>query len=196
MIEIRKTLVSDELLEEKFVCDLTACKGACCVLGDTGAPLDEEELDILDGIYEDIKPYLSEEGIKALEAQGTFVIEPDGSYSTPLVDGKECAYTVFDERGTALCGIEKAWKAGAVAWKKPISCELYPIRITALKDHEALNYHRWQVCRPACECGSALNVPVYRFLKNALIRKYGEEYFDELEIAAAYLREQQEKTRQ
>lgn len=188
MIEIEKTLVSEEIFEEHFACDLAACKGACCVLGDAGAPLLEEELDILDEIYEDVKPFLNEAGIKALEAQGTFVVEQDGDFTTPLVDGKECAYTVFDDKGVALCGIEKAWRAGAVKWKKPISCELYPIRITKLYEHEAVNYHRWNICAPACDCGAKLKLPVYKFLKEPLIRKYGKEYFEQLTLADEYLK--------
>lgn len=188
MIEIEKTLVSEEIFEEHFACDLAACKGACCVLGDAGAPLLEEELDILDEIYEDVKPFLNEAGIKALEAQGTFVVEQDGDFTTTLVDGKECAYTVFDDKGVALCGIEKAWRAGAVKWKKPISCELYPIRITKLYEHEAVNYHRWNICAPACDCGAKLKLPVYKFLKEPLIRKYGKEYFEQLTLADEYLK--------
>jgi hypothetical protein len=188
MIEIGNTYVSEELLEEKFVCDLNACKGACCVLGDTGAPVDEDELEILDDIYEDVKPFLRPEGVKALEAQGTFVIEEDGSFSTPLVEGRECAYTIFDDRGIALCGIEKAYRAGVVKWKKPISCELYPIRTVKLHDHEGLNYHRWPICKPACECGEQMKVPVYRFLRAAITRKYGAEYYQQLELADEFLK--------
>ncbi len=190
MIEIEKTLVSEEIFEQQFACDLTACKGACCVLGDSGAPLDESELDILDDIYDDVKPFLSEAGIKSLEAQGTFVVEEDGSFSTPLIEGKECAYTVFDPKGIALCGIEMAWRAGKVKWKKPISCELYPIRIAKLYEHEAVNYHRWEICKPACECGAKLKLPVYRFLKEPLIRKFGKDYYEQLEAADAYLKGQ------
>ena len=188
MIEIEKTLVSEEIFEEHFACDLTACKGACCVLGDSGAPLDESELDILDEIYDEVKPFLTEAGIRSLEAQGTFVMEQDGSFSTPLIEGKECAYTVFDDKGIALCGIEKAWRAGKVGWKKPLSCELYPIRIAKLYEHEAVNYHRWHICQPACDCGAKLKLPVYRFLKEPLIRKFGAEYFTMLEAAEAYVK--------
>ncbi|MES2630283.1 MAG: DUF3109 family protein [Bacteroidota bacterium] len=188
MIEIGKTLVSEEIFEEHFACDLAACKGACCVLGDSGAPLLEEELDILDDIYDDVKPFLTPEGIAALEAQGTFVIDVDGDYGTPLIGGKECAYTVFDDKGIALCGIEKAWRAGAVKWKKPISCELYPIRVTKLYEHEAINYHKWNICAPACDCGAKLKLPVFRFLKEPLIRKYGKEYFEQLMVAEEYLK--------
>ncbi len=188
MIEIEKTLVSEEIFEEHFACDLSACKGACCVLGDSGAPLEANELDILDEIYDEVKPYLTPGGIKALEAQGTFVMEQDGSFSTPLIEGKECAYTIFDDKDVALCGIEKAWRDGKVSWKKPISCELYPIRIAKLYEHEALNYHRWHICKPACDCGAKLKLPVYRFLKDAITRKYGTEYFSMLEAADKFLK--------
>lgn len=190
MIEIEKTLVSEDIFEEHFACDLAACKGACCVLGDAGAPLLEEELTILDDIYDDVKPFLTSEGIEALEAQGTFVIDVEGDFATPLINGKECAYTVFDDKGIALCGIEKAWRAGAVQWKKPLSCELYPIRVTKLYEHEAVNYHKWDICKPACECGAKQKLPVYRFLKEPLIRKYGEDYYQQLTIAEEYLKSQ------
>lgn len=188
MIEIEKTLVSEEIFEEHFACDLAACKGACCVLGDSGAPLLEEELAILDDIYDDVKPFLRPEGIEALEAQGTFVIDIEGDYETPLINGKECAYTTFDSKGVALCGIETAWRAGAVKWKKPISCELYPIRVTKLHEHEAINYHRWDICKPACECGAKLKLPVYKFLKEPLIRKFGVEYYGHLEAVEGLLK--------
>ncbi len=191
MIEIEKTLVSEDIFEEQFACDLTACKGACCVLGDSGAPLLEEELVILDDIYDDVKPFLRPEGIAALEAQGTFVVDVEGDFGTPLVNGKECAYTTFDEKGVALCGIETAWRAGAVKWKKPISCELYPIRVVKLYEHEAVNYHKWGICAPACDCGAKLKLPVFRFLKEPLIRKFGKEYYEQLEIASEYLKGKQ-----
>lgn len=182
MIAIDNTIVSEHLLEKKFVCDLNACKGECCVAGDAGAPLDEEEIAILEDIWDEVKPYLPKDGVKAIEKQGVFVIDEDGDYTTPLVKGKHCAFTIFDD-GIAKCGIEQAFYDGKVNWKKPISCHLYPVRITKFKTYDAVNYHKWEVCKPACECGAKLNVPVYKFLKEPLIRKYGKDWYKQLELA-------------
>jgi hypothetical protein len=190
MISIDKTLVSDEVLSEQFVCDLQKCKGACCVEGDAGAPLEKEEVSILKQEYPKFKSYLREEGIAAVEKQGTHVIDPvDGEPVTPLVNGAECAYVVFDEKGTTLCGIEKAWRDGKTDFRKPVSCHLYPIRIQRYKSFDAVNYHQWQICAPACDLGKELKVPVYRFAKEALLRKYGEKWYTELETVAAHLKD-------
>lgn len=183
MIMIDQTLVSDEIFEKKFVCDLSACKGACCVAGDSGAPLTLEETSILEQEFENIKPYMRKQGIKAIEAQGTFVIDSDYEYVTPLVNGEECAFVNFDKKGIAKCSIEMAYKDGKTDFKKPISCHLYPIRITRLKDFDALNYHHWPICKPACDCGEKLDVKVFKFLKEPLVRAYGEDYFSQLEEA-------------
>ena len=184
MIQIDKTLVSEDLIDQAFVCDLNSCKGACCVQGAYGAPLEEEETQRLQEIYPAVKPFLRKEGISAIEAQGTYVKGEDGEWETPLVNGEECAYTVFDLNGTAQCGIEKAHQAGAIDWLKPISCHLYPIRITQYSSFAAVNYHRWEICNPACSLGEKLQQPVYRFVKNALIRKFGKEWYTALERAA------------
>ena len=184
MILIDNTCISDDVADKMFVCDLEKCKGACCVEGSSGAPLTEEEIHTLEDIYEDIKSFLLPKGIKAIERQGQWVIDADGDYTTPLVaEEKECAYTIF-ENGIALCGIEKAYKAGATAFRKPISCHLYPIRTRKYARFEALNYDVWHLCEPACACGEKLQVPVYKFLKEALIRKYGEEFYKLVELAA------------
>ena len=185
MISIGETLISEDLFEKQFVCDLTACKGACCVEGDAGAPLDAQEVAILQREYPKIKDYLRPEGIKAIEEQGTHVIdELDGEPVTPLVNDAECAYVVFDEKGTTLCGIEKAWKEGKTDFRKPVSCHLYPVRVQKYSSFEAVNYHKWQICSAACSLGEELKVPVYRFTKDALIRKYGSEWYQDLERAA------------
>ncbi len=153
--------------------------------GDVGAPLDKNELEILDGIFDKIKPYLTPEGIKALEEQGTWTTDPhDGMYVTPMVENRECAYVTFDDKGITKCGIEKAYEDGAVDWQKPISCHLYPIRVTEYSSFTALNYHEWNVCSDACTLGKELQVPVYKFLKTPLIRKYGEEFYNVLSGAA------------
>ena len=183
MISIKNTLVSEDLLEQEFVCDISACKGACCVAGDGGAPLNDEELDTLDLIYEDIKPYMAEKGIKSVEVQGKWVVGEDGAKETPLVDGKECAYVFFDQNNTAKCAIETAYREGKTSYKKPISCELYPVRISPYPEFDAVNYHKWHICKSACDCGQKLKVPVYKFLKEPLIKKYGLDWYKGLEFA-------------
>lgn len=183
MFQIGKTIVSDDVLEKEFVCNLSACKGQCCVDGDAGAPLDKEETAILDEIYPLIKSYLRPKGIAMIEEFGTWVVGEDGDYETPLVDNKECAYVIFDGK-TALCGIEQAYNEGLVKWKKPISCHLYPIRIKEYSQFSAVNYNRWHICDDACSLGKELEVPVYKFLKEPLIRKYGESWYAELETVA------------
>lgn len=184
MFQIGKTIVSDDVLEKEFVCNLTACKGQCCIDGDAGAPLDKDETAILEEIYPKIKSYLRAEGIDAIEQQGTWVIGEDGDFETPLINNKECAYVIFDG-DTALCGIEQAYNEGLIKWKKPVSCHLYPIRIKEYSQFSAVNYNRWHICDDACVLGKELEVPVYKFLKEPLIRKYGEDWYTELENVAA-----------
>lgn len=187
-VQIGDTIVSGEVISRQFVCDLEKCKGACCVAGESGAPLEEDELGVLDDIYDKVKPYLRKEGIAAIRKYGKYLVDSDGDWVTPLVNGKdECAYTIF-ENGVAKCGIEKAWEEGAVSFQKPISCHLYPIRINKLKSGvEALNYHKWDLCKAACALGKKLDVPVYVFLKTPLIRRYGKAWYRELELAVEHL---------
>lgn len=192
MIKVGEVLVSDDIHEKEFVCNLQKCKGACCVEGDFGAPLEEEELLILKEIYPKVKPFLTKEGIRAIEEQGTHVLDDDGDFSTPVIGGKECAYAVYDDRGILKCGIEDAYNAKKVDFKKPISCHLYPIRISKKKVFEAVNYHKWHICSPACSLGKELQIPVYKFLKEPLIRKYGEKWYGEL-VQAIETTERQNK---
>jgi hypothetical protein len=180
MITIDNAILSDDIAEKMFVCHLEKCKGACCEIGDLGAPLTQEELPILEEIYETVKPYLSQEGINAIDKQGKYVLDSDGEYSTPMIKGAACVYATKEKNGTWACGIEKAYLDEKIAFKKPISCHLYPIRITKYDEFEALNYHRWDICAPACSFGEKLGVPLYRFLKEALIRKYGEDWYNRL----------------
>ena len=169
------------LFEKRFLCDLEACKGACCVEGDAGAPLEMDEVQYLKENFDKIRPYIREEGIRAVEKEGTSVKDREGDDVTTLIEGNECAYTVFDEKGVAACGIEMAWQAGAIDFQKPISCHLYPIRITRVASMEALNYSKWDICDPACKLGELKGLKVYRFLEKAIVRKYGREYFEILE---------------
>jgi hypothetical protein len=187
MFLINEILVSDSILEESFVCNLNACKGACCWEGDGGAPLETAELAVLEAIFEKTKPFLTPEGIEAVEKLGKFTKDEDGSFSTPLINGGACAYIHFDEKGMASCGIENAWRAGEHDFRKPISCHLYPIRVAKNETlgFEALNYHEWDICEAACALGKSLKIPVYKFLKEPIIRKYGEDFFDQLEAVAA-----------
>ena len=181
MIEVQNTLVHEDLISESFVCNLNKCKGICCVEGDAGAPLDVAETAILADVYPKIRHLLEPKGIAAIEAQGTSVVDVDGDLTTPCVDGnKECAYVTF-ENGITKCGIEKGYEQGLIDWQKPISCHLYPIRVTQYPEFEVLNYDRWHICHDACTFGRELKVPVYQFLKGPLIRKYGETWFKELE---------------
>jgi len=181
MFEIDKKVVSLDVIKEKFTCDVRKCKGNCCVQGESGAPLDDDEVLILDRIFPDFKDYLRPEGIKAIQEQGIYVVDLDGDKVTPLIANLECAYAVF-ENGIARCGIEKAFEAGAIGFRKPISCHLYPIRITKYDNFEAVNYNRWHLCEYARSYGNELNVPVYKFVDEALIRKYGKEFTEKLSI--------------
>jgi len=179
---IENTLVSEDIFEEKFVCDLHACKGECCISGDSGAPLDKEETKLLEEIFLEIKPYLTEEGLKAIKEQGTWIIDSDGDYVTPLVNKTgQCAYVYFDENKVAKCAIEKAYNDKKINFKKPVSCHLYPIRITKTPEYDLLNYHIWSICKAACVLGKKLKVPVFAFLKEPLTRKYGAGYYQFLE---------------
>ena len=184
MFQIGNSLVSEEIITNSFVCNLNACKGACCVEGEEGAPLEKTETEFLEKNYDLIAPFLSEKGKAAIQKQGKFVRLKKGFFETPLVDNKECAYVVFGNNGTAQCGIENAHRGNAIDWKKPISCHLYPIRVKEYSEFNALNYHRWQICDSGCELGDSLKIPIYQFVKEALIRKFGNDWYTELEIAA------------
>ncbi len=188
MIEIDGKIVSADLLRERFCCDLDACKGICCVEGNAGAPLDEEECGILAREYPRYTPYMTPEGIRAVEAQGFALLDEEGDWTTPLVGGAECAYS-YQENGVTLCAIEKAFRAGETDFRKPISCHLYPIRLARFSNGTVgLNYHRWEVCRDARRCGKRLGIPVYKTLKEAIVRRFGEEFYAALEAAEELLK--------
>lgn len=182
LVEVGDKIVSTQLFERKFVCDLNACKGACCIEGDAGAPLTLEEVDVLEEYLESIKPYMRQEGISAVDHSGVFYMDDENEPVTTLVNGKECAFVYFDEQGITKCAIEKAHSLGEIDFKKPISCHLYPIRVMRFNELTALNYNEWDICKPACACGDQLNVPVYKFLKEPIERAFGTAFFNELEV--------------
>ena len=184
MFQLGKTIVSEEIIEKDFVCNLSACKGACCIDGEAGAPLEKEEALILQEIYPKIKPFLRQEGIREIEKQGAFITTKDGELETPLINEADCAYVNFDDRGIALCAIEEAYNQREISWKKPVSCHLYPVRVKDYSEFSAVNYHKWHICDDACTLGKELQVPVYKFVKDALIRKFGEDWYMELEKVA------------
>lgn len=181
MINVNGVLLSDELIEQYFCCDMEKCMGACCIEGDMGAPLDPLEISDLDENYPVFKKYMTEEGIRKIEDEGTFDYDTEGSFVTPLLSDESCAYVYYDSNGVVKCAIEKAYQQGEIDFPKPVSCHLYPIRIKQLPDYEALNYHHWLVCIPACHKGREQGIPVYRFLKEPLIRKYGPQWYEDLE---------------
>ena len=190
MVLIGNTLVSLDVIEKQFVCDVKRCRGMCCVDGVAGAPVEKEEGEILAQIIPQLKPYLREEGWQAIQEQGPVVTDHDGDLVTPLVSTEECAYAVF-EQGIAKCAIEQAFLDGKISFRKPISCHLYPIRLSMVDKLEAVNYHEWHICRPALKRGKKEGVPVFRFVKDALIRRYGEKWYRELEeTAEAYYAKQ------
>jgi hypothetical protein len=193
LIEIQDKVVSLDLFEKKFVCDLNACKGACCIEGDAGAPITEEEIAILEDDLEFIKPYMRPEGIAEVDKTGVFYMDWDNDPVTTLVNGAECAFVFFDEKGITKCAIEQAHKDGKTSFKKPISCHLYPIRAQKYAQFEALNYNEWKICAPACACGENLNVKVYKFLKEPIVRAYGEAFYEEMEIVDRELEKQKNK---
>ena len=190
MIAINNVLLSDEIIEDQFVCDLNKCKGGCCVDGDAGAPLAKNELKLMDGVYDAVLPYLSEESQKELVKQGRYVYDKEFGWVTPTIESKVCVYGIIDKKGIVKCGIEQAYNDGKVSWKKPISCHLFPIRIQKSRDKktEYVNYEpREDLCSAACTLGKQLKVPVYVFLKEALIRKYGTDFYETLEATAKHV---------
>lgn len=191
MIEIDGKLVSDEILTEYFVCDISQCKGQCCVEGNAGAPLEIGEADILEEEFPKYRQYLTPEGAAAIEKQGFMVVDIDGDYTTPLVNDAECAYS-YTENGVTLCAVEKAFLKGECSFRKPISCHLYPIRLINFSNGAVgLNYHRWDVCRSACAHGRKQGIPIYKAVKDALIRRFGEEFFGALEAAEQMLKNEE-----
>lgn len=179
--------MSLDIIEKKFVCNLKKCKGICCVEGDSGAPIEKKEIALIEKDLDKILPYLREEGRKVIEEKGVYVIDWDSDLVTPLINEKECAYAIFED-GIAKCGIEKAYLDGVTKFKKPISCYLYPVRVQKLKQFDAVNYDKWDICKPAISLGEELNIPVFKFLKKPLIQKYGNEWYKQLKLVAKELK--------
>jgi len=184
MLEIGKTIVSFDVLEEYFLCDLLKCKGACCVVGDSGAPLTPGEAVMLEEIYPLVEPYMTPEGKAVVAHQGTSMTDHDGDLVTPLVNNCECAFTFKDEQGITKCAVEKAFLDGKTDFRKPVSCHLFPVRITEYKRFDAVNYQQLAICKPGRACGKGRKLPLYQFLKEPLIRKYGKEWYEQLCYAA------------
>lgn len=186
MIEVGRAIVSLDILEKKFLCDLLKCKGACCVEGDSGAPVTFEESKKIEEVFPEVEAYLPEEHRAEIKKQGYSVFDLDGDMVTPLVNNRQCAYS-YEEKGIVKCGIEKAYLDGKISFRKPVSCHLFPIRITEYKRFDAVNYQQIDICRPGRVCGVKEKLPVYVFLKEPLIRKYGQEWYEQLEYAAQNL---------
>lgn len=190
MIQIDDVIVSLDVLREKFFCDLDACKGECCIEGDAGAPVEPEEVAELEAVLPVIWNELAPEAQAVIEQQGAVYTDEDGDLVTSIVGNKDCVFTCYDEKGYCYCAIEKAYREGRVNFYKPVSCHLYPIRVADYGSYKAMNYHRWSVCRAAVLLGKENDVAVYQFLKEPLIRKFGEAWYAELEEAVKELQEQ------
>jgi hypothetical protein len=184
MILLENTIVSEDILEKNFICNLAACKGACCIEGDSGAPITQDELEILESELENIKPYLTAVSLEAIKTQNFWEKDTDGDLVTTCLPTGECNFSLRDEAGMLKCGIEQAYRDGKASIQKPLSCHLYPIRISNVGEFEALNYHRWDICKPACKLGEEHQVAVYQFLKEPLIRKFGADWHNELDEIA------------
>jgi hypothetical protein len=180
-------LISEDLFDKHFICNLGKCKGACCVEGEQGAPLNETEIEEISQNMNAIKPHLTPHSTKAIEQMGFWETDPEGDLVTTCLPTGECNFSRY-ENGILSCAIEQAWKVGESSFRKPISCHLYPIRVSQVGEYEALNYHRWEICKPACTLGKEHKLPLYKFVKDALVRKFGNEWYEELdEIGEAYL---------
>ena len=186
MIQIGPAIVSLDIFEKQFVCNLSECKGMCCVYGQSGAPLEDDEIAVLEEVYPKVKPYMTPAGIAVVEQQGVYVTDDDDDKVTPLIgDSEDCAY-VCTEKNVVYCAIEKAFMNSGTGFRKPVSCHLYPIRITKYNHFEAVNYHPWSICNDALRLGKQTGTPLYVFLKDPLIRKYGAEWYEQLCVASYF----------
>lgn len=185
LIQVGDVVLTLEILTEYFCCDLEACKGECCVEGDSGAPLTLDEVNELENVLDEVWPDLSAKAQHVIDKQGVAYTDPDGDLVTSIVDGKDCVFTCYGEGGCCFCATDKAHREGRTSWSKPISCALYPIREKRLGNGlVGLQYHRWNICRDAVRNGERLGIKMYRFLKEPLIRRFGQEWYEELCLAA------------
>lgn len=190
MLQIGDVLVSLDLAERFFCCDLDRCLGQCCVEGDAGAPITRREYELLEKIAPGIREDLSPKAKEVIDAQGVGYIDEEGDLVTSIVDGRDCVFTCYAPGGKCLCAVEKAYRLGACSFRKPISCYLYPLRITEYPTFTAVNYHRWKICRSAESNGRRLGIRLYQFMKEPLIERFGSDWYDELcEACKAYLSE-------
>jgi hypothetical protein len=189
MIQIGDAIISMDVFEKHFLCDLNACKGACCVEGESGAPLTDEEAELIEHFFPVFKQYMSKDCIDVVEKTGFSLIDSDGDLVTPLINNRECVYTFTDKNGIVKCAIEKAYFEGEISFRKPVSCHLFPIRISEYDSFSAVNYQRLDICKAARICGAKNKLPLYVFLKDALIRKFGAEWYAELEVAAQHIQQ-------
>lgn len=195
MIHLQDTLVSEEMLEKDFVCNLSECKGMCCVEGDYGAPMEPKEVETIHKNLEKIKPYMTREGRRKLQEEGFHEVDPEGDTVTTCINDRDCVFARQESDGVYKCSIERAWEDGELDFQKPLSCHLYPAKISDIADMKAVNYDRWDICDPACELGRSLEVPVYKFLRHALIRAFGEAWYQELDAIAQSFRQSEVKGR-
>ena len=190
MLQVQDVVVSFDVLKEKFLCDLSACKGACCIEGDAGAPVELDEVEKLEEVLPLIEDELSPEARAVIDEQGVVYVDQEGDLVTSIVNGKDCVFTCYDDKGCCYCAIEKAFREGKTDFMKPVSCHLYPIRVKDFGEFKGVNYNRWDVCKAAVLLGQKENLPVYKFLKEPLIRKFGAEWYAELETAVEELKKQ------
>ena len=184
LVELNDKLISSEIFERKFICDISACKGACCVKGDAGAPIEPDEIIKIANDLDKIKPFMRPELASKISKNNFYYSIYEGEQMVSLNKGKECVFVTFDSNGTSKCSIEMAFREGKTSFLKPISCHLYPIRVKSFEEFEAINYEEWDICKKACELGENHNVPVFKFLKEPLIRAFGNDFYKELEVIA------------
>ena len=188
ILQVGNVLVSPDIFTEKFCCDLSKCKGQCCVEGDAGAPVTLDETMAIENALDTVWGDLSASAQSVIDKQGVAYTDVEGELVTSIVGGRDCVFTCYDEKGFCYCAIEKAYRAGKTDFYKPVSCHLYPIRVSNFGKYKAVNYHRWEICKAAVLLGEKEGVPVYKFLEKPLIRKFGQAWFDELEIAVDELK--------
>ena len=193
MIQIEDTIVSLDVIERRFMCDLSQCRGACCIEGESGAPLEEGEAEQLRLALPEVWDELKEDAREVIRQQGVSYLDADGDEVTSIVNGRDCVFTRYAPDGTCHCALEQAFREGRTTFMKPISCRLYPVRITQYRRFRAVNLHRWEVCRPAEILGERLGIPAYRFLREPLISKFGTEWYTALEAAAEMVARQSEQ---